>query len=285
MPASLVLGHASSPGRQGHLRRRGAGALQPGVHRLGRGRRVRRGGLALADRRGRLVRRPGARRGLLAARGGSAGGPARGGARRRAGHGLHPVRGPPRDRRGRPASPACGSPVPRPSPRRSSSRAPRRSCTDPRLGPRAARGHPTVPHWLHARQPRLPDPRDQLAGRRAGRRGALRAPERHLRRRAAVRARRRGARRGREVRRPVPRPRAVLAPAQPAGPRAGRGREPAAAGAGPLPGHLRQQPRRVLHGPGGRPQAPDRGRGRRPRGLRPAAARGARAGSGRPPAS
>ena len=34
----------------------------------------------------------------------------------------------------------------------------------------------------------------------------------------------------------------------------------AAAGAGPLPGHLRQQPRRVLHGPGRRPQAPHRHR-------------------------
>ena len=52
--------------------------------------------------------------------------------------------------------------------------------------------------------------------------------------------------------------------------------QPAAAGAGPLPGDLHQQPRRVLHGPGGRPQAPDRrGRGR-PRRLRAAAARGAR---------
>ena len=51
---------------------------------------------------------------------------------------------------------------------------------------------------------------------------------------------------------------------------------PAAAGAGPVPGDLRQQPRRVLHGAGGRPQASDRGRCRRPRGVRADAARGAR---------
>ena len=44
--------------------------------------------------------------------------------------------------------------------------------------------------------------------------------------------------------------------------------EPAAARARPVPGHLRQQPRRVLHGPGRRPQAPHRRRGRRPRGVR-----------------
>ena len=64
----------------------------------------------------------------------------------------------------------------------------------------------------------------------------------------------------REVRRPLPRPRAVLAALQPAGARARRGPEAAAARADPLPGDLHQQPRRVLHGPGGRPQAPDRRR-------------------------
>ena len=192
---------------------------------VGRGRRLRRGRVALADRRGRLVRRPGPRRGLLPPRGGPVGRPARGGDRRRAASRSAPS-APPAAGSPRPTcSPACGSPAPRPSPRRSSSTAPRRSSTDPRLGPTAAAVHPTVPHWRHARQPRLPDPRDQLAGRRAGRRGALRAPDRHLRRRAAVRARRRGARRGPEVRRPVPRPGALLAPAQPAGPRAGRGRD------------------------------------------------------------
>ncbi len=68
--------------------------------------------------------------------------------------------------------------------------------------------------------------------------------------------------------RPFPRPRALLAPLQPAGPRARRGPRPAAPRAGPLPGDLHQQPRRVLHGPGGRPQAPDRDRARRPRGCR-----------------
>ena len=51
--------------------------------------------------------------------------------------------------------------------------------------------------------------------------------------------------------------RAVVAALQPAGARAGRGRERAAAGAGPLRGHLRLQPRRVLHGAGRRAQAPD----------------------------
>ena len=37
-------------------------------------------------------------------------------------------------------------------------------------------------------------------------------------------------------------------------------RRPAAAGAGQVPGDLRQQPGRVLHGPGGRPEAPRRDR-------------------------
>ena len=41
----------------------------------------------------------------------------------------------------------------------------------------------------------------------------------------------------------------------------------AAARAGPLPGDLRQQPRRVLHGPGRRAQAPHRRRRRRARGV------------------
>ena len=53
--------------------------------------------------------------------------------------------------------------------------------------------------------------------------------------------------------------------------------EPAAARARPVPGHLRQQPRRVLHGPGRRPQAAHRCRGRRARGVGNDAARGARA--------
>ena len=85
------------------------------------------------------------------------------------------------------------------------------------------------------------------------------------------------------TRRPVPRPRAVLAALQPAGARAGRGPDAAAARAGAVPGDLRQQPRRVLHGPGGRPQAPDRRRRRRPRRLRADAARGARADLGEHP--
>ncbi len=73
--------------------------------------------------------------------------------------------------------------------------------------------------------------------------------------------------------RPVPGPRAVLAAVQPARPRARRGPEPAAARARPVPGDLLEQPRRVLHGPRGRPQAPDRHRARRPRGLGDDAAR------------
>ena len=109
-------------------------------------------------------------------------------------------------------------------------------------------------------------PRDAVSSHGEG------VPEETLRRRAAVRARPRGARRGREVRRPLPRPRAVLAAVQPARPRARRGPRAAAAGADPLPGDLHQQPRRVLHGPGRRPQAPDRRRARRTRGVRADAA-------------
>ena len=59
--------------------------------------------------------------------------------------------------------------------------------------------------------------------------------------------------------------------------------EPAAARAGAVLGDLRQQPRRVLHGARGRPEAPDRGRPGRARRLRPDAARGARADLGRHP--
>ena len=194
--------------------------------------------------------------------------------------------GPPRDHRGRPASPACGSPAPRPSPRRSSPTAPRRSSTDPRVGPTAATVHPTVPHWLHARQPRLPDPRDHA---RADDGPGDEAPFAHPTDTF-------------DVEPPYEPDDAALAAVQKYDDRfldrelswlqlnqrvleLAEDETPAAAGAGALPGHLRQQPRRVLHGPGGRPQAPDRRRRRRPRGLRPAAARGARPASGRPPAS
>ena len=56
-----------------------------------------------------------------------------------------------------------------------------------------------------------------------------------------------------------------------------------AARAGPVPGHLRDQPGRVLHGPGGRPGAPDGGwlpgRGRRGPAARPGA--GEHPGAGR----
>ena len=82
--------------------------------------------------------------------------------------------------------------------------------------------------------------------------------------------------RRRPARRPLPRPRAVLAALQRARARAGRGPRPAAARAHPVPRHLRQQPRRVLHGAGGRPEAPPRRRRRRPGRQRHDAARGAR---------
>ena len=63
--------------------------------------------------------------------------------------------------------------------------------------------------------------------------------------------------------RPLPRPRAELARLQPAGARARRGPRPPAARARQLPGDLREQPRRVLHGARRRPQAPHRDRPRR----------------------
>ena len=132
--------------------------------------------------------------------------------------------------------------------------------------------HAVVSRWAHAYRPR-PD-RLHRDRRRRGRGGPLgeHAALRLVRHRAAVRPRPR-----RPPRRPVPRPGAVLAALQHPRARARRGPEPAAARAGPVPGDLRLQPRRVLHGPGGRPEAPDRRRGGRPRRVRPAAARGARA--------
>ncbi len=116
---------------------------------------------------------------------------------------------------------------------------------------------------------------------RIGRRGRATGPEparrpgRHVRRRPAVRAGRRGVRRGR-VRGPLPGPGALLAALQPARARARRGRQPPAAGADPLRRDLRQQPRRVLHGPGRRPEAAHRCRRRRTRGLGTDAQVGAR---------
>ena len=78
----------------------------------------------------------------------------------------------------------------------------------------------------------------------------------------------RPSRRTAAARRPVPRPRAVLAGVQRAGARARRGPRPAAARARQVPGDLRQQPRRVLHGARRRPQAAHRHRHRRARGQR-----------------
>ena len=76
---------------------------------------------------------------------------------------------------------------------------------------------------------------------------------------------------------PLRRSRALLAGLQRARARARRGRGPATAGAGQVPGDLRLQPRRVLHGPRGRPQAAHRRRDRRARGQRAHAPRPARA--------
>ena len=156
--------------------------------------------------------------------------------------------------------------------------------------------HPALPPWTHERpaQPllgclprhRLGSPvADPARGHGLARRGAAggdpephrRHGRRQLRRRAPLRAGLRGAGRGHGVRRPVPRPRALLAALQPARPRARRGHLAAAAGAGAVPGDLRQQPRRVLHGARRRPQAAHRRRRRRARRQRADAARGARA--------
>ncbi len=63
--------------------------------------------------------------------------------------------------------------------------------------------------------------------------------------------------------RAVRQPRAVPAGVPAPGARGGRGRTQPAARAGQVPGHRRLEPGRVLHGPGRRPQAADRGRGRR----------------------
>jgi putative membrane protein len=60
--------------------------------------------------------------------------------------------------------------------------------------------------------------------------------------------------------RSLSRPRGELAQVQSPRTRTGRGRIDSAARAGPLPGHLRQQPGRVLHGPGGQLGAPQDGR-------------------------
>ena len=77
--------------------------------------------------------------------------------------------------------------------------------------------------------------------------------------------------------RPVPGSGALLAGVQQPGPRPGQGSAPGPrAGAGEVPGDLRQQPRRVLHGPGRRAEATHRGRRRGPHRQRPDASGGAR---------
>ena len=91
------------------------------------------------------------------------------------------------------------------------------------------------------------DPGGPRAGRRTsgGRAGRRLRPASHVPPRPADRAGR-----------PLPQPGAVLARLQRPGAGPGRGPPAAAAGAGEVPGHLRQQPGRVLHGAGGRAEAP-----------------------------
>ncbi len=80
-------------------------------------------------------------------------------------------------------------------------------------------------------------------------------------------------RRQRTARGPLPQPRAELAGLQRPGAGAGRRHVTAAAGTGEVPGDLRLQPRRVLHGPGRRPEAPRRDGPVGPVGRRPVAPR------------
>ncbi len=103
--------------------------------------------------------------------------------------------------------------------------------------------------------------------------GGLRSGTRHRRRPRRVRGV--AVRRAPAAAGPLPGPGAQLARVQRTGPGARRGPEHPAARTGELPRHLRQQPRRVLHGPGGGPEAPYRHRCRHPLRVRPAAARGA----------
>ena len=158
-------------------------------------------------------------------------------------------------------------------------RSPRRGAPSPVVGSQGvtlATATPTrVPRQPETSHPRPADgyplfTKGWDAGRRGWRLAGIAQPG--VRRRAAVRHR--GGRRPSGG--PFLRSRAELARVQPAGPRTGRGRPDPAARAGQVPGHLRQQPGRVLHGPGRRSEAPDRGRGRGAGGQRAAAARGAR---------
>ena len=87
------------------------------------------------------------------------------------------------------------------------------------------------------------------AARRGG--GHRAVPRRVVRGGAGIAGRRRPAARG-----PVLQPGAELAGLQRPGAGAGRGHGPATAGAGEVPGDLRLEPRRVLHGPGRRPETP-----------------------------
>src|SRR5690606_5452903 len=149
-------------------------------------------------------------------------------------------------------------------------RAPRAPVRPPR-GFRRARDGVRTEQWVHepAECPGTGTARAALRGlhRRAptahrGGRG-LRSGTRHRRRPGRLRGdaggRRRPAAAG-----PLPRPGAQLARLQRARPRTGRGSRHPAAGTRELPRDLRQQPRRVLHGPGGRSEAPHRHRRRHP---------------------
>ena len=158
--------HDPAARRQGDLRRRGAGALQPGLHGRGHRGRGRRRRLAVADRRGRVVR--GARAGPRRSRcrwprpwptcwarcSRPAGSPSARSAR-------------PGARSPRPTCcPASGSPAPRCSPRRSWATASRRWSTDwPSSSPPTSR-----------RRRRTP-PLRRRRGERPARRGGLAAPQ------------------------------------------------------------------------------------------------------------
>ena len=141
----------------------------------------------------------------------------------------------------------------RPGAARSARTAPSRDATPPRAaGPRPPRSRTprrSAPRPPSCSRPASPVPQGEAFERAAGADGEGLRPA---------------------ARGPLRRPRDLVAGLQRARPGARRGPGPAAAGARALPGDLRLEPRRVLHGPGRRPQAPHRhrhGRDRRVRAL------------------
>ena len=169
-------------------------------------------------------------------------------------------RGPGPGRRSRSGAATARSIVAHPARRRAGCRRPRAAAPPPPTPPPPA-ARPPPPRPPSGPPPTTPEPhwtasRAALAEAVAARSGQPARPHP-------------GARLG-AARRPLPQPRAVLARLQRPGAGAGRGPQPAAAGAGQVPGDLRHQPRRVLHGPGGRAEAPRRdrpGRAQRRRAL------------------